>query len=137
VSIEAGIYTRLTGSTDITAMVGTRVYPSHVPQGTSFPMLRYTIITQEQIHGLSAHTDLYRATFQVDCYTSNTYLDVIALADKVRATLNTESTTFGTIAIEQSHVRGMSDEPPFKPSDSSDEWIFGRSVDCDLHYHST
>ena len=135
--IEAGIYSVLSGSTAVTALVGTRIYPGRVPQGKAHPQIRFTVSSIEQVHHLTAHSNLFEASVQIDCYTENSYLDCITLSDKVRERMNTQSTTFGTISIERSHVMSEMDEPPFQPIDSSDEWIFGRSLDVSLHFYST
>jgi hypothetical protein len=135
--IEAGIYSRLSGSTAITALVGTRVYPQVVPQGASYPNIRFAIITDEVVHGMSGPTTLRQASLQIDCYSQNSYSGSISIAEAVMNQLNTNSTTFGSIAIENSHVTSAGDEPAFAPTDGSDDYIFGRSLDVDLFYYST
>ena len=57
--IEAGIYSRLTGSTAITALVGTRIYPQVVPQGASYPNARFLIISDEIINHRNAQHKLH------------------------------------------------------------------------------
>ena len=135
--IEAGIYSRLSGSTAVTALGGTRVYPQVVPEGSSYPNIRFAVITDEVIHALSGPTTLRQATLQVDCYSQNSYSGSIAIAEAVMAQLNTNSTTFGSISIENSHVTGAGDDPPFAPTDGRDNYIFGKSLDVDLFYYST
>jgi hypothetical protein len=135
--IEAGIYSRLSGSTAVTALVGTRVYPQVVPQGASYPNIRFAILSDETVHGLGGPTTLRQATIEIECFSQNSYSGAISIADAVVKQMNTNSTTFGTINIENSHVTGAGDEPPFAPSDGSDDYIFGRSIDVDLFYYST
>ena len=135
--IESGIYTILSGSTSLTALVGTRIYPLHVPQNTEFPMLRYIMTGDEVVHSSTSHSNLHTADFEVNCYTRNSYLDVVTLADTVKDILNTQSTSWGTITVRNSHCTSVSDEAPIRPSDGSDDWSFGRSIDLTLHYHST
>ena len=135
--IEAGIYSRLSGSTAITALIGTRIYPQIVPQGASYPNARFTIITDEVINSSTGHTTLRQASLQVDCYSANSYSGAINIADAITSQLNTNSTTFGSINVENSHVTSAGDEPAFLPTDGSDDYIFGRSLDIDLFYYST
>ena len=135
--IEAGIYSRLTASTSITAIVGTRIFPGRVPQGQTFPNIRFSILAQEQTQKLTGHLTLYSASIQIDCYTLNSYSSLIDLSDTVRANLNTGSTTFGSIQITNCHVQSELDEPPFTPTDGSDDWIYGRSLSLQLHFYST
>jgi len=54
--IEAGIYSRLSGSTAVTALVGTRVYPQVVPQGASYPNVRFAVISDEVVNALGGPT---------------------------------------------------------------------------------
>jgi len=135
--IEAGFYSRLTASTSITALVGTRVFPGRVPQGQSFPNIRFSVMSQERQQKLTGHLSIYSAAVQVDCYTMNSYSGLITLSELVRTTLNTGSTVFGSISITNCHVQSELDEPPFTPIDGSDEWIYGRSLSCQLHFYST
>ena len=135
--IEAGIYSRLSGSTAVTALVGTRVYPQVVPQGASYPNVRFAVISDEVVNALGGPTTLRQATLQIDCYSQNSYSGSISIAEAVEKQLNTNSTTFGSISVENSHVTGAGDEPPFAPTDGSDDYIFGRSLDVDLFYYST
>ena len=135
--IEAGIYSRLSGSTAVTAIVGTRIFPQVVPQGASYPNARFTVITDEIINSSTGHTTLRQASLQVDCYSANSYSGAIDIANAITKQLNTNSTTFGSISIENSHVSAAGDEPAFLPTDGSDDYIFGRSLDVDLFYYST
>jgi hypothetical protein len=135
--LEAGLYSKLSGSTAITGIVGTRIFPGHVPQGQSYPAMRFMVSSQEKVHNLANHGPNNIATIQIDCYTSGSYIDVVTLSEKVQALLNTNSTTFGAVLVENSHVTGVLDEPPFQPEDGSDVWIYGRSIDVALHFHAT
>lgn len=135
--LEAGIYSQLSGSTAITAIAGTRIYPEVIPQGSSYPNVRFSIVVDEVVHGLGGPTTLRQATIEVDCFSLNSYSGVIDLAAAVESQLNTNSTTFGSIQIENSHVTSIGDQPAFAPTDGSDDYIFSRSIDCDLFYYST
>ena len=95
--IEAGIYSRLSGSTAITALVGTRVYPQAVPQGASYPNVAFSVVTDEVIHSTPGPTTLRQASLEVDCYSQNSYSTAISISEAVIKQLNTNSTTFGII----------------------------------------
>jgi hypothetical protein len=135
--IEAGIYSRLSGSTAVTAILGTRIYPQVVPQGASYPNARFTIISDVILHASTGDTSLRQASIQVDCYSANSYSGAIDIAEAITKQLNTNSTTFGSISVENSHVTAAGDEPAYAPTDGSDDYIFGRSLDVDLFYYST
>ena len=135
--IEAGIYSRLSGSTAITALVGTRVYPQAVPQGASYPNVAFSVVTDEVIHSTTGPTTLRQASLEVDCYSQNSYSTAISISEAVIKQLNTNSTVFGSINVENSHVTSAGDLPAINPTDGSDDYIFGRSLDIDLFYYST
>jgi hypothetical protein len=44
-SIEAALYNRLTGDNDVASEVGTRVYPTDLPESPTLPALTYQIIS--------------------------------------------------------------------------------------------
>jgi hypothetical protein len=135
--IEAGIYSRLSGSTAIVALVGTRVYPQAIPQGSGYPNIAFAVTSDEVIHSTTGPTTLRQASLEIDCYSQNSYSTAIEVAEAVVKQLNTNSTTFGSISVENSHVTGAGDLPAITPTDGSDDYIYGRSIDVDLFYYST
>ena len=135
--LAAAIYSKLSGSTAVTALTGTRIFPGHIPQGKSYPNCRFIVSDIEQIHTSTGHDKTHRASLQVDCYAVDSYLTACNLSEAIREALNTQSTTFGTLEIFNSHITSEIDEPPFRPADGSDKWIYGRSLDCNLHFLTT
>ena len=135
--IESGFYSRLSSSTSLTNLVGTRIYPGYVPDGEAYPHIRFMLRSSEQNHHIAGHDALHESTFQVDCYTEDNYLSLTNIGENLRKTLNSGSTTFGTFIVRSSHVEVEIDEPPFQPQDGSDKWVFGRSFICRIFYHST
>jgi hypothetical protein len=136
-SIEAGIYSVLSSSTSLSALVGTRIFPNTVPQNTSFPHVSFTIDDTENYHGLTLHETLARASVSVECYTSNSYQESLTIGKVVRNILNTNSTTWGTMSVQNAHVSGESDLGGTPPADGSDDYIYIRSLDCDVFFYST
>tara|TARA_Y100000593_G_C4310742_1_gene338216 strand:+ start:1833 stop:2246 length:414 start_codon:yes stop_codon:yes gene_type:complete len=135
--IEAAIYSALSGSTSLTALVGTRIYPNTVPQNVTFPHVSFAIDGNEKFHGLNTTESLARASVSVDCYTENSYLDAVNIANVVRNILNTQSTTWGSLSVQNAHVGSETDLGAIKPTDGSDDYIYTRSLDCDVFYYST
>ncbi len=135
--IEAAVYTVLSGSTALSALVGTRIYPNTIPQNKAFPHVSFTIEDNEKYHGLNTTVSLTRASVSVECYTENSYLDAVNIANVIRNILNTQSTTWGTLNIQNAHVEGETDLGAVTPTDGSDDYIYQRSLDCDVFYYST
>ena len=135
--IEAGVYARLTSSTALTALVGSRIYPNQVPEGVAHPNVVFTINFDEAVHTLNTTQNLHTASIDVEIFAVNDYLGAINISNAVRKLLNTQSTTFGTISVANSHVSDESDDGAIAPTDGSDDYIYARSVSADLHYYST
>jgi hypothetical protein len=135
--IEAAVYSVLSSSTALNAFVGTRIYPNTIPQKKAFPFVSFTIEDNEKFHGLGTTESLTRASVSVDCYAENSYLDAVNIATAIRNILNTQSTTWGTLSIQNAHVGSETDLGAITPTDGSDDYIYQRSLDCDVFYYST
>ena len=86
-SIEIAIRSELINDADVTALVGTRVYPVMMPQGFEMPCISYQRISSNRMHTLSGPTGRVDANFQVDFY-DESYAVVRELADKARNLLD-------------------------------------------------
>jgi hypothetical protein len=81
------IYTVLTGDGDVSALVGTRIYPEgKVPQNPTAPYVEYSRIAGTPTHTLTDFGNTENVQVQIDCY-SDDYSEVEDLAQKVRAAL--------------------------------------------------
>jgi len=87
VSIETGLYSHLTTDSDVSALVGTRVYPLKLPQGYTLPAISYQRVSGDRLATLSGPTGRANPRFQIDCWAS-TYSGVRDLASKVRQALD-------------------------------------------------
>ena len=135
--IEAAVYSVLSGSTALSALVGTRIYPNTIPQNVAYPHVSFTVDGNEKFHGLTTTEDLTLASVSVECYTENSYLDAVNIANVVRNILNTQSTTWGSLNVQNAHVGSEADLGAIQPTDGSDDYIYTRSLDCDVYYYST
>ena len=64
--IEAAVYSVLSSSTALSALVGTRIYPNTIPQNKAFPHVSFTIEDNEKYHGLNTTVSLTRASVSVE-----------------------------------------------------------------------
>ena len=97
-SLEAELYARLTADGGVSALVVTRVYPDVLPQGVTYPAIRYQRISTARLYNLGGKADQADTRFQIDCY-ATTRIGAIALADAVRAALDSQTGLWGSIAI--------------------------------------
>lgn len=92
--LEKGLYSKLSGASPQTLAAG-RVYPI-LPQGVTFPAIRYQRIDTQRRHALDSTVGVTSATIQVDCM-AESYSESKTLADSVRTLLHGYSGTWGTL----------------------------------------
>jgi len=93
-ALEQGLYTMLSGNSPQTS-AASRIYP-YLPQGVTFPAIRYTRIDTRRQLSLDANVGVTEATVQVDCF-ADTYSSAKSLADSVRTILHGYSGAFGSL----------------------------------------
>ena len=111
--IETAVYTRTSGDATILATVGTRIYPTFMPEGWSAPAIRYHLISDVRDSAMGDDTGLCRARVQFDCV-ATTYLVAATLRDAVRARWQRFRGTVSSIEIEDAFIENQQsgfDEP--------------------------
>lgn len=135
-SLESDIRAFLIADADVTAIVGTRIFPLRIPQGQALPAIRYVVIASSSDHHLGGTSGSAETTIQFDCY-SETYSEAIDLGNKVRTALvasNNGQHVAGSTNIYETRLTAQSDETPFREPDASDKWIYNRSLDLAFQY---
>lgn len=102
--LENKIYSLLTGTTIITGIVGTRIYPVIAPQNVTFPFILYTRIAGGQINLLSGYSQLENPRIQIDAFSTG-YSQTKTLADNIHTVMNS-STTFKSVLITEGDLFG-------------------------------
>ena len=135
-TMESDLRAFVIADADVTALIGSRMYPQRLPQGLAMPAIRYThIATTSEIH-LNGVMGEARTTMQLDCY-SESYEEMVDLAEKVRVALvadNNGRRTMGSTNVRQTRLVNKGDEPAFQVPDGGDRWRFNRSLDFELDY---
>lgn len=85
-AIEALLLTKLTGTTGVSTLVGTRVHPNVLPQNVTYPAIRY-LLTDSPAQNVTGKNRFLRARVQLDVYGA-TYAAAKAVAVAVRSALN-------------------------------------------------
>jgi hypothetical protein len=86
-SIESGIYSRLTTDSAIAAIVSTRVYPGRIPQNSAMPCLTYQMISGPRDYTHDGATKRVDSRWQITVHAA-TYLAAAALSKLVRLRLS-------------------------------------------------
>lgn len=82
-SIATLLYSQLVGTSGVTALVGTRVYPVTLPQTPVLPAISYQRVSNTEQNGTST---LRTTRYQVDCWAVS-YSAVQGLAAAVKTAL--------------------------------------------------
>ena len=90
--LEKGLYAKLVAAS---TTASSRIYPS-LPQGVTFPAIRYSRITTSRSLSLTSTVGVTNATIQVDSFATS-YSEAKTLADEVRTALHGFSGTLGTL----------------------------------------
>ena len=106
--VEA-LYSRLQAVAGVTTLVSARVYPVRLPQGVTYPAIRYTTIDTQRDSALSADMGLAWPRMQIDSY-AQTYLGAKQLATAVRAALKRATWTQDGIDVRDALLEQEADD---------------------------
>ena len=85
--IEATLRAYLAAHAGLAALVGGRIYPIRLPQGTGLPAVCYRRVSGVRKHNVNGLTLVARPRFQFDCW-AYSYAEAKAVAEEVRQALN-------------------------------------------------
>tara|TARA_Y100000310_G_scaffold239557_1_gene243183 strand:- start:1870 stop:2286 length:417 start_codon:yes stop_codon:yes gene_type:complete len=108
--IEDAIYEHLVEAAAISAVVGSRVYPNLLPNGTTYPALMYRPISSNRDQTHNAETGSFvKSRWEFNCYGAS-YTEATTLARAVRAELESYQGDLGangkTYAVDNIEIDG-------------------------------
>jgi hypothetical protein len=98
-TVGKAIFYLLDNSTDLTAIVGTRIYPEVAQQDAPLPYVVYNISNNEPSDTKFEPSKLDTANIEVNCY-STSYTQVIDMAVAVRAALDRVTGTYNGVNVQ-------------------------------------
>jgi hypothetical protein len=99
--IGKAIYNILTNDADVSAIIGTRVYPVVLPMGIDHPALVYRI---SDVQDVGTKQAIVQKNYNVEVTVGNIDYDTLGdIADKVRAALSRKTGTYSGIQIQRSN----------------------------------
>ena len=121
-SLEAGLYTLLSGTAGVAALVGTRIYPVVAPQNATLRRITYFRVTDTPGYVFStAAPKTGEPLFQVSCWGAS-YASAKAVAEAVKAVLGAyTSGTVGGVSVLAMYLEDERDLPS-KPTPASTTW---------------
>ena len=99
-TIEEGIYQRLSTIGDITSLIGTRAYPLFVPANGNYPCIVYRVTVEHRTRYSSGSSPLSRCTAEFECWGTTE-----AQADQIGQTRIVGHRTFDRIEWCRSNTR--------------------------------
>ncbi len=108
--IEADLRTHLLAQASITALIGARLYPQQLPQGTELPAVTYQRIAGQSLIDHEGAAGIGRARIQLDCW-GESYGAAAALADTLRLALSGYRGAMGSNPATNARVINILDVP--------------------------
>lgn len=107
VTIEAEIFAQLDGFAGLSALVGNRIFPNHLPQNVEMPAVSFFLVGAERTSSMGVDDGIVRSLYQVDAWsgkhqddTSGGYDEMRSVAEQIRLALRRWRTTSGTIVLD-------------------------------------
>ena len=118
-SVRKALYTHLTGDTDVTDEVSTRIYPNVAPTSATLPYAVFNIIGSEHDQHLGAATGLVRRTVQLDVFASDS-VEMEDATEAIRGSMDGYGGVLGDDSLlTRIHLTGESDDY-IPPTDGSE-----------------
>lgn len=125
-TVEADLYTRLSGFAGLSALVGTRIYPQTIPQASAMPAVSYHRVSTVRTSAMGSDVTIARARFQVDVWTQD-FDSTKAVARQVQAALQRYR---GTATVEILACFFLNEVDLYEPEPE----IFHQALDFEVNY---
>ncbi len=107
-SLETGIYARLSGYANLVSLVSLRIYPEVLPQDCPFPAVSYHKVSETPEHAMSSEAGVRSSRIQVSSF-AETYTGVKAILTQVKAALSRYRGTSGSTVFQEILLDGTWD----------------------------
>lgn len=138
-SVMAALYEHLTADTDVTAEVGTRIYPLQAPETATLPYITYQKISTAHMHHFGAAAAIVTSAVQIDVW-GNTSVEVEDAVKDVRESLDGRL-HFSMGATEALAVKGIflngTSDGLVEPTDGTDKGTFRTTMTFDIWHAET
>lgn len=133
--IGAATRTKLVGTAAVAAILGTRIYPDHLPQSTTLPAAVYYGISGTDEPQLSGLAGFATERIQIDAYASTrSAANALALAIRDALTSSWGRGTWGTVGVSGCVPEGGERYDTQGLGDGSDERQYITSRDFFIHF---
>lgn len=98
-TIESALYNELSTTAEVTAVVGTRIYPQIAPESVAYPFITYSVITDNPEHHMGGAAGLTHVTMQIDVW-AETIAERVSISEVIRNDLDGRTGTMGAEALD-------------------------------------
>lgn len=125
--VEEALTARLEGSTSVTSLASTRVYPMHLPQDPKLPAITYDLVSNVRESFMTADDGQVTARMQVTSWAKDPKA-ASGLSEGVRATTQRWAGTSTGVVVDEIFIEN---EFSFYDDDTS---TYAHSLDLIVHY---
>lgn len=127
--IGLAIYNILSNDSDVSDIVGTRIFPNVAAQTTDFPFIVYDVNGDTPTDTKDGASTLDVTSVMISCY-CETYSQACDLASLIRTALDRLSeSTYNTVNLQSSEYRGYND---IFDDDAGERGIYRKALDFDF-----
>lgn len=101
--IEHFIYQLLTNDAGVSALVGTKVYPTLLPQNPVFPCVGYAVEPTAENITFDGQGTNQAANIEIDCWAA-LHADALALGEAVNAAIKNYSGTLAGVQVDAIYI---------------------------------
>ncbi len=118
--IGKAIFSRLSSTTAITALVDDRIFPESIFSGEAFPQSAYTITEAKPDRTFTGASGLVDSTVDIFIVAKD-YAGAASLTDAVATALDNQAGTWGGIKVQGAFIKSRTDEHAPLPDSGQDE----------------
>lgn len=131
-TIENAWFTRLTGHAAVSALVGTKVFPSVAPPETTPPYITFRVVSAPRLHHMLGASGFVDARLQTDCWDSRAET-ANTVSEAVRNAMDTFRGTVSDVVIRKCLLSDASGEFVV-PKAKTEGGLHRRRLDFDVGY---
>jgi len=98
--VAQALYSILSGDSDVSSLVSSRIYPHQLPQAPTYPAITYKLVSLgERPHAMGSDPSVVQDRYQVDAW-AESYSAMVDLDDKIMSALSRYSGTAAGVTIQ-------------------------------------
>lgn len=98
-SIESGLYAKVTGNAGVSALIGTRLYPLVLPQNPTLPAASYQVISGDSAYTIGTQAaQIRKPRFQISAWASS-YDTAKSVIRAIRTALDHQTASWSGVTV--------------------------------------